>query len=45
VTWFRYVPYAHLLWRFAEGWEPIADLGDTHGAYAVLCRWTGEDEP
>jgi len=45
ITYFRYVPYSELLWRLAEGWKPVADLGHTHGAYAVLCQWTGEGDP
>lgn len=44
MTWFRYVPYSDLLWRMATGWNPVSDLGHTHGSYAVLCQWTGEGE-
>lgn len=45
ISWYRYIPYPDLLWRMATGWQPIADLGPTHGQYAVLCRWQGEGEP
>jgi hypothetical protein len=45
IQYFRYIPYSETLWRFAEGWRPVADLGPTHGTYAVLCVWTGEGEP
>jgi hypothetical protein len=43
--WFRYVPYDALLCAMCSGWQPVADLGEHHGQYAVLCRWTREGEP
>jgi hypothetical protein len=45
VTWFRYIPYSQLLLAICMGWKPVADLGHSHGAYAVLCQWSGEGEP
>ena len=39
ISWFRYVPYGDLLLAMVFGWQPVADLGDTHGHYAVLCQW------
>jgi len=39
ISWFRYVPYGELLLAMAYGWQPVADLGNTHGQYAVLCQW------
>lgn len=45
ISWFRYVSYGELLLAMACGWQPVADLGDSHGQYAVLCAWTGEEEP
>jgi hypothetical protein len=45
ITFFRYIPYSQLLLALCMGWKPVADLGHSHGSYAVLCQWTGEDEP
>lgn len=45
ISWFRYIPYADILWRLAQGWQPCADLGHHHGQWSVLCVWTGEGEP
>jgi hypothetical protein len=45
ITYFRYIAYPQLLLAIAMGWKPVADLGNTHGSYAVLCQWTGEGEP
>jgi hypothetical protein len=42
ISWFRYVPYGDLLLAMVYGWQPIADLGDSHGQYAVLCQWKAE---
>jgi hypothetical protein len=44
ITWFRFIPYSRLLAAIAEGWKPVADLGHSHGSYAVLCQWTGTGE-
>jgi invasion protein IalB len=45
ISWLMMVPYACLLVRMCEGWQPAADLGVTHGEWSVLCEWKGEDEP
>jgi hypothetical protein len=45
ISWFLFCPYACLLTRMCEGWQPVADLGDTHGEWSVLCKWAGEGEP
>jgi hypothetical protein len=42
ISWFRYVPYGELLLAMVYGWQPVADLGDSHGHYAVLCQWKAE---
>jgi invasion protein IalB len=39
ISWFRYVRYKDLLLAMAYGWQPVADLGDTHGQWSVLCQW------
>lgn len=44
-SWFRYVCHADVPAREAEGWVFAADLGPTHGCYAVLMRWAGGGEP
>jgi hypothetical protein len=28
-----------------QGWIVVAHLGPVHGAYALLMRWSGENEP
>lgn len=45
IRWFRYIAYSDLLHALVLGWRPVADLGPTHGEYAVLCLWEGEGEP
>src|SRR3954451_5732647 len=45
IRYFRYVRYSDLLWRLAQGWHPVADLGNTHGQWALLCEWSGTGEP
>ena len=45
ISWLRYVPYSDILYRMAQGWAPVADLGDTHGHWSVLCEWRGHGEP
>lgn len=45
VTWFRYVAHARISSFTAAGWIVCADLGPTHGAYAVLMQFTGTGEP
>jgi hypothetical protein len=46
ISWFRYVRHADAPVLAATGlWEVIADLGPTHGTYAVLMQFTGEGEP
>jgi hypothetical protein len=34
---FRYIAQPHLPAALERGWMPIADLGPTHGLWAVLC--------
>jgi len=36
IRWFAYVRHADIADRIAEGWTIAADLGPTHGAWAVL---------
>ena len=36
IRWFSYVRHADIADRIAEGWTIAADLGPTHGAWAVL---------
>jgi hypothetical protein len=45
VSWFMFVGYRDLLWRLCQGWVPVADLGDTHGRWSVLCQWQGKGDP
>jgi hypothetical protein len=46
ISWFRYVRHADAPVLAATGlWAVIADLGPTHGAYAVLMQFTGDGEP
>lgn len=45
MTWFRYVCHADVPAFEARGWVITADLGPTHGSYAVLMRYVGEGEP
>lgn len=45
MSWFRYVPHADLLWRMAQGWRYVADLGPPHSDHACLMQWSGEGEP
>jgi invasion protein IalB len=42
ISWFHYVRYSDLLLAMAYGWQPVADLGDTHGQWSVLCQWIPE---
>lgn len=44
---FRYVKWAQLDAMFKRGWMPVADLGEHHGRWSILC-WhceCGEVEP
>ena len=45
ISWFRYAPYAEVALYERLGWIVVAHLGPVHGAYAVLMRWSGENEP
>ena len=45
MTWFLMCPHGLMLRRLAEGWQYAADLGHTHGQWAVLLKWTGEGDP
>ena len=45
IWWFRYCRHGDLVWRLATGWEWVADLGNTHGEWSSLIRWTGDGEP
>ena len=45
ISWFRFVPHDEMAAYERLGWIVVAHLGPVHGAYAVLMRWTGEDEP
>jgi hypothetical protein len=46
IAWFRYARRAEVPALLASGqWAVIADLGPTHGFYAVLLQWCGEGEP
>ena len=45
IRWFRFCRHGDLVWRLATGWEWVADLGNTHGEWSSLIRWTGDGEP
>ena len=45
ISWFRFVPHDEVAAYERLGWIVVAHLGPVHGAYAVLMRWTGKDEP
>ena len=45
ISWFRFVVHAEVAIYERQGWVVVAHLGPVHGAYAVLMRWTGENEP
>lgn len=45
IRWLMMVPYPELITRMLEGWQPVDDLGHTHGEWSVLCEWRGEGEP
>ena len=45
ISWFRFVVYAEVALYKRQGWIVVAHLGPVHGAYAVLMRWSGENEP
>ena len=45
ISWFRYVRHAEVPTYERQGWIVVAHLGPVHGAYAVLMRWSGENEP
>lgn len=36
---YRYVPHYLLPDYLSLGWLVIADLGDYHGQFSVLCEW------
>lgn len=41
---FRYVTWAKLDAFLRRGWVPVADLGNPHGQFAVLCWHCDCDE-
>jgi hypothetical protein len=45
ISWFRFVPHDEMAAYERLGWIVVAHLGPVHGAYAVLMRWSGENEP
>ena len=45
ISWFRFVLHAEVALYEGQGWIVVAHLGPVHGAYAVLMRWSGENEP
>lgn len=45
ISWHRYARHADVAALEAAGWAVSADLGPTHGFYAVLMTWTGAGEP
>ncbi len=45
ISWLRYARHCDVAGLTAAGWRVCADLGPTHGFYAVLMRWAGEGEP
>jgi len=45
ISWFHYVRHQDIPIYKTAGWRFAADLGPTHGAYAVLMIWTGEGIP
>ena len=45
ISWFRFVPHDEMAAHERQGWIVVAHLGPVHGAYAVLMRWMGENEP
>jgi hypothetical protein len=45
ISWFRFVVHAEVARFERQGWTVVAHLGPVHGAYAVLMRWSGENEP
>jgi invasion protein IalB len=42
--WYRFVCHADIPAFEAAGWEPVADLGCTHGHWSILCQWCGDGE-
>ena len=45
ISWLRYARHTDVPALTTAGWTVCADLGPTHGFYAVLMRWCGEGEP
>ena len=45
IRWLLICPYPCLLLRMCQGWQPISDLGPTHGEWSVICEWQGECVP
>lgn len=45
ISWFRYVRHDDVAEYESNGWAIAADLGPTHGQWAVLMKWTGEGNP
>ncbi len=45
ISWFRFVPHDEMAAYERLGWIVVAHLGPVHGAYAVLMRWSGGNEP
>ena len=45
ISWLRYARHTDVPALITAGWAVCADLGPTHGAYAVLMLWCGEGDP
>lgn len=45
MSFYHYVRHSDIPAFEARGWVVCADLGPTHGSYAVLMRYAGEGEP
>ena len=45
ISWFRFVVHAEVALYERQGWIVVTHLEPVHGAYAVLMRWSGENEP
>lgn len=44
-SWLRYARHDDVPAITEAGWTICADIGPTHGFYAVLMRWCGEGDP
>ena len=45
LSWFRYVRFDEVDVYEKQGWRVVSDLGPTHGQWALLMQWGGNDEP